>query len=93
LIIIAIATAASAAAMVMMNIVKKTPSRLFGYKYLLKATKLMFTLFRISSTDISIVIIFLLVKKPYTPIKNMAVLTKRICDKGISLTLGLKFEV
>ncbi len=75
---IAMATAASAAAIVIMKMVKKIPSNLSGYKYLLKATKLMFTLLRISSTDINIVIIFLLVKKPYTPIKNRAVLTNKI---------------
>ena len=39
---IAMATAASAAAMATINRVKKTPSSLPGYRYLLKATKLMF---------------------------------------------------
>jgi len=72
---IAIATAASAAAIVIIKIVKKIPVNRSGYKYLLKATKLMFTLLRMSSIDISMVIIFLLVKKPYIPIKNKAVLT------------------
>lgn len=79
---IAMATAASAAAMAMMNNVKKTPSSLLGYKYLLKAIKLMFALFRISSTDISIVIKFRLVNKPYIPIKKRAVLTMRIWVNG-----------
>jgi hypothetical protein len=37
---IAIATAASAAAMVMINREKKTPSSLSGYRYLLNATKI-----------------------------------------------------
>ena len=83
----AIATAASAAAMVMMKMVKKTPSRLPGYKYLLKATKLIFTLLRSSSIDMSIVIRFLLVNSPYIPIKNNAVLTKRICVSGTSFIL------
>ena len=75
---IAIATAASAAAIVMMKMVKKMPSSLSGYKYLLNATKLMFTLFSISSIDISIVIRFLRVNNPYMPIKNRAVLTNKI---------------
>ena len=66
----AMASAASAAAIAMINIVKKTPSRLFGHKYLLNAIKFRFTLFRINSTLINIVIRFLLVKKPYMPIKN-----------------------
>jgi hypothetical protein len=79
------ATAASAAAMVMMKMVKNTPSILPGYKYLLKATKLMLTLFSISSIAISIVIRFLLVNSPYIPIKNRAVLTNRICETGISV--------
>ena len=60
----AIATAASAAAMVIMKMVKNIPSSLCGKRNLLKAMKLMFTLFRISSTDISMVIMFRLVKKP-----------------------------
>ena len=72
------ATAASAAAMVMIKMEKNTPSNLSGYKYLLKATKLILTLFSISSTDINMVIIFLRVNKPYIPIKKRAVLTKRI---------------
>ena len=79
---IAMATAASAAAMAIMNKVKNTPSSLSGYSYLLKTTKLMFTLFRISSTDISIVIIFRLVKRPYIPIKKRAALTNKIWLNG-----------
>ncbi len=43
----------------------------------------MFTLFSISSIDISIVIIFRRVNKPYMPMKNSAVLTNNICDTGI----------
>src|SRR4051812_31674548 len=82
---IAIATAASAAAIVIIKMVKKIPSRLPGYRYLLKATKLIFTLFNISSIAISIVIIFLLVKKPYIPMKNNAVLTNKMCVNGISV--------
>jgi hypothetical protein len=39
--------------------------------------KLMFTEFKISSTAISIEIMFLRVIKPYTPIKKRAVLRKR----------------
>jgi len=46
----AIATAASAAAIVIIKTVKKIPSRLPGCKYLLKATKLMFTLFTSTGT-------------------------------------------
>ena len=80
----AIATAASAAAMVMINKVKKRPSKLFGNKYLLNATKLIFTLFNISSIDINIVIKLRRVNKPYMPMKNKAVLTNSICDNGIS---------
>jgi len=37
-----------------------------------------------SSMDMSMVIIFLLVNKPYIPIKNKTVLTKRIWVKGTS---------
>ena len=44
--------------------------------------KLMFTLLRINSTDINIVIIFRLVNKPYMPIKNRAVLTIKIWLNG-----------
>ncbi len=47
----------------------------------------MLTLFNISSIDMSIVIMFRRVNKPYIPIKNSAVLTKRICEIGISLIL------
>ena len=54
--IIAIATAASAAAIVIINMVKKIPSSLSGYRYLLNTTKFIFTLFNINSIDISIVI-------------------------------------
>jgi hypothetical protein len=82
--IIAIATAASAAAIAIMNMVKNNPSILFGHRYLLNAIKFRFTLFRISSILISIVTKFLLVKKPYTPIKKSAVLKKRIwCNPGV----------
>lgn len=52
------------------------------YRYLLKTTKLILTLFKINSIAISIVIMFRLVNKPYMPIKNKAVLTNRICDIG-----------
>ena len=75
---IAIATAASAAAIAIMKMVKNNPSSLSGHKYLLKAIKFRFTLFNTSSTLISIVTRFLLVKKPYTPIKKRAVLINRI---------------
>ena len=80
----AMATAASAAAMEIIKIVKKTPSRFCGNRYLLKATKLMFTLFKMSSIDMRMVIMFLRVKNPYIPIKNKAVLINKICDNGIS---------
>jgi hypothetical protein len=82
--IIAMATAASAAAMVIINKEKNKPSNLSGNKYLLNATKLIFTLFNMSSMDMSIVIKFLLVNNPYIPMKNNAVLTNRIWVKGIS---------
>ena len=78
---------------------QKTPGRpllaLLGNKYLLKATKLMLTLFRINSIDISMVIMFLLEKKPYMPMKNSAVLTNKICVSGISCILiwRLNFRV
>ena len=81
----AIATAASAAAIVIINMVKKMPSSLSGYRYLLNTTKFMFTLFSINSIDISIVIIFRRVNRPYMPIKNKAVLTNRKCDIGMSV--------
>jgi len=81
---IAMATAASAAAMAIINMVKNNPSILFGHRYLLKAIKFRFTLFNINSILISIVTRFLLVKNPYTPIKNRAVLKKRIwCNPGV----------
>src|SRR4030095_4476299 len=83
--IMAIATAASAAAIVIINMVKKMPSSLSGYRYLLNTTKFMFTLFSINSIDSSIVIILRRGKKPYIPIKNKAVLTNKICDIGISV--------
>jgi len=81
----AIATAASAAAIVIINMVKKMPSSLSGYRYLLNTTKFMFTLFKINSIDISIVIMFRRVNKPYIPIKNKAVLTNKMCDIGMSV--------
>jgi len=73
----AMAMATSAAATVMTNRVKKTPSSWLGYRYLLKAIKLRLTLFSINSMDINMVIMFLLVKKPYTPKKNRAELSIR----------------
>jgi hypothetical protein len=75
---IAIPTAASAAATAIMKMVKNNPSILSGQQYLLNAMKFKFTLFKMSSILMSIVIRFLLVKKPYTPIKNRAVLMKSI---------------
>ena len=81
----AIATAASAAAIVIINMVKKMPSSLSGYNYLLNTTKFMFTLFKINSIDISIVIMLRRVNRPYMPIKNKAVLTNRKCDIGMSV--------
>jgi hypothetical protein len=75
---IAIATAASAAAMAMIKMVKKTPSNLSYHKYLLKAIKFKFTLFNINSTLINIVTRFLLVKKPNTPMKKSAALINSI---------------
>ena len=85
----AIATAASAAAIVIINMVKKMPSSLSGYKYLLNTTKLMFTLFSISSIDISIVIMLRRVNKPYMPMKNSAVLTNNMFDNGIMMPLQI----
>jgi hypothetical protein len=61
---IAIATAASAAATAMINSVKKCPCNSPGNKYLLKATKFILTEFSINSTDIKMVIRFFLVRKP-----------------------------
>jgi hypothetical protein len=60
----AIATAASQAATAITNKEKKNPSSLCGYRYLLKAKKLILTELRINSRDISIVIRFLRVRKP-----------------------------
>src|SRR6476661_7416386 len=82
---IAMATAASAAAIVMIKMVKKIPSRFSGYRYLLNTTKLILTLLRISSIAISMVIMLRRVNNPYMPIKNKAVLTNRICEIGTSL--------
>jgi|SRR5437868_1513830 len=75
---IAIAVAASAAAIAITKIVKNTPSNLFGHTYLLNAMKLRLTLFNTNSILISIVTRFRRVKKPYTPIKKSVVLMKRI---------------
>jgi hypothetical protein len=80
--IMAIPSDTSAAAMVMIKRVKNTPSSWCGYRYLLKATKLMLMLFRISSIDISMVIMFLREKKPYIPRKNKQELKIRTCDNG-----------
>lgn len=71
---IAMATAASAAAIAMIKMVKNNPSSLFGQRYLLNAIKLRLTLFNMSSILMSIVMRFLLVKKPNTPMKNNAAL-------------------
>lgn len=71
-------TAVSAAAIAIIKMVKNKPSILSGHKYLLKAMKLRFTLFNINSILIKMVIRFLLVKKPYTPIKNKVVLINKI---------------
>ena len=71
---IAMATAASAAAIAITKIEKNNPSILLGHKYLLNAIKFRFTLFNTSSMLINMVIRFLLVKKPNTPIKKSAAL-------------------
>jgi hypothetical protein len=55
----------------------------------LNVTKLMLTLFNISSTDISMVIRFLLVNNPYMPMKNKPKLRKRICVSGTPVILNL----
>ena len=47
----------------------------------------MFTLLSMSSTDISMLIRFFLVKKPYMPIKKSKVLKNNICVTGINLDL------
>ena len=75
---IAIATAASAAAIAMINTVKNKPSIFPGHRYLLNAMKFRLTLFKINSMLMSMVIRFLLVRKPYTPVKNSAALINRI---------------
>src|SRR6266496_6090585 len=90
--IMAIATAASAAAIVIIKMTKNIPSSLSGYRYLLNTTKLMFTLFKISSIAISMVIILRRVNSPYMPMKNKAVLTNKICEIGTSL-IFLKFHL
>ena len=60
----AMARDASAAAMAIQKIAKNKPSRFSGNKNLLNATKFMLTLFKINSTDMRSVIIFLLVRNP-----------------------------
>lgn len=62
---------AVAAATAITKRLKNNPSSLSGYRYLLYARKLMLTEFKISSTDIKIVIRFLRVRNPYTPVKNI----------------------
>ena len=64
MIIIAIATAASDAAIVIMMTVKNNPSSFPGKRYLLNAMKLILTLFKINSIDINIDIMFLRVRNP-----------------------------
>jgi hypothetical protein len=64
LITIAIAKAVSAAATAMINTEKIIPSNKSGYKYLLITAKLITEAFKMSSTDMSIEMIFFLVKKP-----------------------------
>jgi hypothetical protein len=75
--IIAMATAASAAAIAMINRVKYNPSIFPGQRYSLNAMKLIFTLFKISSTDIRMVTRFLRERNPKIPMKNNAVLNSR----------------
>lgn len=77
------ATAASAAAIVIIKMVKKTPSNFPGHKYLLNTIKFMFTLFNISSIAISMVMRFRRVNIPYVPMKNRAVLKNKIWLIGI----------
>jgi hypothetical protein len=84
LMMIAIATAASAAATAIIISEKKCPCRLSGYRYLLNATKFMLTEFRISSIDISMVIRFFLVRNPKIPMKNIIVLNTRKDSNDIS---------
>jgi hypothetical protein len=74
----AIATAASAAAIAIIKMEKNNPSILPGHRYLLNAIKFKLTLFNISSILINMVIKFLLVKKPNTPIKKSAKLMNSI---------------
>ena len=80
---IAIATAASAAAIATIKSINIYPCNMFGYKYLLNTTKFMHTAFNINSVDIRIVIRFLRTKNPYTPMKNINVLTIKKCCIGI----------
>jgi hypothetical protein len=87
---IAIATAASAAAIAIIKSEKNSPSIWFGHKYLLNAMKFRFTLFNISSILISIVIRFLLVRKPYTPMKKRAVLKNKIWYKPGSILRNIE---
>jgi hypothetical protein len=61
---IAIATAASAAAIAIIKMVR-THHQVYQYRYLLNATKLMFTLFNISSMAINIVTRLRRVNRPY----------------------------
>ncbi len=71
--IIAIATAVSAALTPIANSAKKCPSSLSGNRKRLNTAKLISTELRISSTLISIASRFFLVKKPYIPTNIMNV--------------------
>jgi hypothetical protein len=82
---IAMATAASDAATAITKRLKNIPSSLCGNKYLLNAMKLILTEFNISSTDIKMVMRFLLVRKPYIPVKNIIVARIRKYCTGISV--------
>lgn len=75
--IIAIATAVSAAEIPMANIAKKKPSNCSGKRKRLNTAKFISTEFKISSIDIRIANRFLRVKKPYIPANIMIVETIR----------------
>lgn len=69
--IMATANAVSAAATAIINMEKKTPSNIFGYRYLLMTTKFTTEAFNINSIEIRMDIKFFRVIKPYIPIKKM----------------------
>lgn len=79
---IAMAIAVSAAAIAIANNAKKNPSNCPGYKKRLNITKFRSAALSINSIDIKTISMFLRDRKPYTPTKNIIVLTAKYASIG-----------